>query len=129
MSCVILKTRYFNRWAKKAGLSDKTLSEAVVEMVSGLIDAVLGSGIVKKRIALPGQGKSGSTRTLLATNRGDRWIFVYGFEKNQRSNISDRELEALKMLAVDLLSLSKEQIAAAIDSGALLEVSHETNKN
>ncbi|ALC17032.1 hypothetical protein DSOUD_2268 [Desulfuromonas soudanensis] len=129
MSCMILKTRHFNRWAKKAGLSDKALSEAVVEMVGGLIDAVLGNGIVKKRIALPGQGKRGSTRTLLATNRGDRWIFVYGFEKNQRSNISDRELEALKMLAVDLLSLSKEQIAAAIDSGALLEVLHETNKN
>jgi hypothetical protein len=129
MSCRILKTRHFNRWAKKAGLSDKALSEAVVEMVSGLIDAVLGSGIVKKRIALPGQGKRGSTRTLLATNLGDRWIFVYGFEKNQRSNISDRELEALKMLADDLLSLSKEQIAAAIDSGALLEVLHETTKN
>jgi hypothetical protein len=126
---MILKTRHFNRWAKKAGLSDKALSEAVVEMVSGLIDAVLGSGIVKKRIALPGQGKRGSTRTLLATNLGDRWIFVYGFEKNQRSNISDRELEALKMLAGDLLSLSKEQIAAAIDSGALLEVLHETTKN
>lgn len=129
MSVMILKTRYFSRWAKKAGLSDKALSEAVVEMVSGLIDAVLGSGIVKKRIALPGQGKRGSTRTLLATNRGDRWIFVYGFEKNQRSNISDRELEALQMLAGDLLSLSKEQIVAAVDSGALLEVLHETNKN
>jgi hypothetical protein len=126
---MILKPRHFNRWAKKAGLSDKALSEAVVEMVSGLIDAVLGSGIVKKRIALPGQGKRGSTRTLLATNLGDRWLFVYGFEKNQRSNISDRELEALKMLADDLLSLSKEQIAAVIDSGALLEVLHETTKN
>jgi hypothetical protein len=40
-------------------------------MANGLIDADLGGGIVKKRIALPGQGKRGSTRTLLATNRND----------------------------------------------------------
>lgn len=91
-----------------------------------MVDAELGSGIVKKRVALPGHGKRGSTRTLLATNRNDRWIFVYGFEKNERSNISDKELEALKNLADDLLSLTKSQIALAVEEGALLEVQHET---
>ena len=106
MSCIVLQTRYFKRWAKKAGLSDQELSRAVVEMVNGLVDADLGGGIVKKRVALPGQGKRGGTRTLLATNRSDRWIFVFGFEKNDRANISGKELEALKMLAGDLLALS-----------------------
>lgn len=129
MSCIILKTRHFHRWARKAGLSDKALSDAVIEMVNGLIDADLGGGIVKKRVALPGHGKRGSTRTLLATNRDDRWIFVFGFEKNERTNISNRELEALKLLAGDLLSLSAEQVAAAVDSGHLLEVSNETRQN
>ena len=74
----------------------------------GLIDADLGGGVYKKRIAQPGRGKSGSSRTLLASNRQDRWIFVFGFEKNDRANVSDRELEALKMLAADLLGLTDD---------------------
>lgn len=99
MTWIVLKTRHFHRWARKSGLTDNALSDAVIEMVNGLIDADLGGGIVKKRVALPGHGKRGSTRTLLATNCDDRWIFVFGFEKNKRANISDRELEALKLLA------------------------------
>jgi len=125
---MIMKTRHFHRWAKKAGLLDKALLAAVSEMIKGLIDADLGGGILKKRIALPGQGKSGSTRTLLATNRNDRWIFVLGFEKNERANISAKELEALKMLAGDLLALSAVQINEALDNGALLEVLDEKSK-
>jgi hypothetical protein len=117
-----MKTRYFHRWAKKAGLLDKALLSAVSEMIKGLFDADLGGGVLKKRVALPGKGKSGGTRTLLATNRNDRWIFVSGFEKNERANISTKELEALKMLTEDLLALSPAQINEALDSGALLEV-------
>lgn len=122
MKCVVMKTRHFHRWAKKAGLLDNALLFAVSEMIKGLIDADLGGGVLKKRVALPGKGKSGGTRTLLATNRSDRWIFVSGFEKNERANISTKELEALKMLAGDLLALSPAQINEALDSGALLEV-------
>ena len=129
MSCMMLKTRHFHRWAKKAGLSDRALFHAVIEMTNGLIDADLGGGIVKKRVALPGQGKRGSTRTLLATNRNDRWIFVFGFEKNDRANVTNKELEALKLLAGDLLSLSMVQIAEAVNSGHLLEVTHETRES
>lgn len=126
MSCMLLKTRHFHRWARKAGLSDRALFHAFIEMSNGLIDADLGGGVVKKRVALPGQGKRGSTRTLLATNRDDRWIFVFGFEKHDRGNVSVKELEALKLLARDLLALTAAQIAEALDSGNLLEVSHET---
>ena len=129
MLCLVLKTRQFYRWANKIGLTDKALNHAVSEMISGLIDADLGGGLVKKRIALPGQGKRGGTRTLLATNREDRWIFIFGFEKNIRANISDKELEALKLLSGDLLGLSATQIAEAVDRGYLLEVSDETRKN
>lgn len=122
---MILKTRYFHRWAKKVGLSDRALSHAVIEITNGMIDADLGGGIIKKRVALPGHGKRGSTRTLLATNRNERWIFVFGFEKNDRANVSEKELEALKLLAGDLLALSPEQIADAVNSGHLLEVANE----
>jgi hypothetical protein len=123
---MIYKTRHFNRWARKADLPDQALYRAVLEIRQGLVDADLGGGIIKKRIALPGHGKRGSTRTLLATNSNDRWVFVFGFEKNERANISDNELEALKLLADDLLALTETQISEAISKGSLLEVKYET---
>ena len=98
---------------------------AVLEIQIGLLDADLGGGIVKKRIALPGRGKRSSTRTLLATNLDDRWFFVFGFEKNERENISENELATLIKLVKDLLSLTAAQIAVAIGEGSLLEVEHE----
>jgi len=119
---MIYKTYHFNRWAGKTSLSDDLLRRAVVEMTNGLIDADLGGGVFKKRIALPGRGKSGSARTLLATNRDDRWIFILGYEKNERANISDKERDALRMIAKDLLGLSAEQLQKMVNEGALLEV-------
>ena len=123
---MIYKTKHFTRWARKAGLNDSLLETAVFEIQSGLLEADLGGGIVKKRIALPGKGKRGSTRTLLATNRDDRWFFVFGFEKNERENISENELATLKMLAKDLLGLTAVQLAVTIVEGFLVEVEHET---
>jgi hypothetical protein len=120
---MIFKTRHFSRWSRKTSLSDEMLHRAVTEMAQGLIDADLGGGLFKKRIALPGRGKSGSVRTLLASNRGDRWIFIVGFEKNERANISDKELDALKMVAKDLLILTREQLQCAVADGTLQELS------
>jgi len=122
---MIFKTRNFARWAQKTGLNDLLLKAAVSEIQRGLLEADLGGGIVKKRIALPGRGKRGSTRTLLATNRNDRWFFVFGFEKNERVDISENELESLKKVAKDLLGLTAAQIAVALGEGSLVEVEHE----
>lgn len=105
---------------------DMTLCEAVKEMANGLIDADLGGGVVKKRVALPGRGKSGGARTLVATNRGNRWFFVFGFEKNVRSNINDGELEALQSLAADLLSKTADQLDLAVAEGTLQEICHDS---
>lgn len=77
----VFKIREFNRWMRKTSLTDEALCMAVAEMAAGLVDADLGGGVVKKRVALPGKGKSGGVRTLIATNRGNRWFFVFGFEK------------------------------------------------
>lgn len=84
----VFKTRHFARWMRKTELTDSALCAAVSEMAAGLIDADLGGGVLKKRVALPGRGKSGSARTLVATNKGVRWFFVFGFEKNERASIS-----------------------------------------
>jgi hypothetical protein len=118
-------TRPFGRWLSKTDLSIDALCNAIQEMERGLIDANLGGGLVKKRVALPGRGKSGSTRTLVATNQLDRWFFIFGFEKNDRENINAKELKALKTLAADLLRLSSAQIATAITAKALQEICHE----
>jgi hypothetical protein len=120
----VFKTRYFSRWMRKSDLTDVALCAAVVEMAAGLIDADLGGGIVKKRVALPGRGKSGSTRTLIATNKGNRWFFVFGFEKNDRSNVDDKELEALQKLATVLLRFDVKQLEANIESQELKEICH-----
>lgn len=118
----IFKTRYFQRWMRKTELTDQALHKAVDEMVQGLIDADLGGGIVKKRVGLAGRGKSGGVRTLLATNRSGRWFFVFGFEKNDRANINDQELEALQTLAADLLQRTELQLDAAVSDGSLVEM-------
>jgi len=78
--------------------------------------------VLKKRVGVEGRGKSGGARVVLVTNRGDRWFFMFGFLKNQRANISPRELEALRELASDLLDLNERQIDAQINCGALEEI-------
>ena len=118
----IYKSRWFDRWARKQGLTTPSLCTAVREMAAGLFDADLGGGLLKKRIGRPGQGKSGGFRTLVASNRGNRWIFVFGFPKNERSNIDKDEEEALKKLATHLLSLTAQAIGKAQRDGELFEV-------
>ena len=121
----VFETKSFARWARKAGLREAALCGAVQEIADGSIDADLGGGVLKKRIALPGMGKSGGTRTLVATNKGSRWYFVFGFEKNERDNIESDELAALKRLAADLLKLADNQLDTAINAGALTEICHD----
>ena len=118
----VYKTRWFDRWARKEGLAASSLCAAVQEMLQGLVDADLGGGLVKKRIGRPGQGKSGGYRTLVATNKGNRWIFVFGFPKSERSNIDKDEAEALKKLAEHLLSLTTQALDKAKRAGELMEV-------
>ena len=116
------KTRYFQRWMRKTELTDAALSKAIEEMACGLIDADLGGGVVKKRIGLAGRGKSGGARTLIATNKGDRWFFMLGFEKNELDNISERELRTLQDYAADWLNRTATQLNDAVANGALLEI-------
>jgi hypothetical protein len=122
----VFKTRYFSRWMRRTELTDAALCAAVSEMAEGLIDADLGGGVVKKRVALPGRGKSGSARTLIATNRASRWFFVFGFEKNERANVSAKEVEAVQRIAADLFRLSSSELDAHVASEALKEICHDS---
>ena len=91
-------------------------------MEKGLIDADLGGGIYKQRIARSGQGKSGGYRSIIIFRTGDKAFFVYGFAKNDRDNISQVEKETLKELAKELLNYSEEILNMVIKEGGLIEV-------
>jgi len=80
---------------------------------------------VKKRVALPGQGKRGGARTLVATRKASGWFFVFGFEKNEKANVTPTELEALQILARSLLSLTPSQLLHAVKDGTLQEICHD----
>ena len=121
----VFKTRHFSRWMRKTQLLDAGLCEAVSEMTQGLVDADLGGSVVKKRVALPGRGKSGGARTLVATNKVDRWFFLFGFGKSERPNVSAKELQAVQAVAADLLKLASKELDALIGTGALQEICHD----
>jgi len=117
----LFKTRWFHRWAAKEGLSDVALRGAASELAQGLADA-LGGYVYKKRIALPGRGKRGGARTLIAYRSGNTAFFMYGFPKNERANIEHDELKALRLLAKELLGYGPQQLTKAIEAGELIEV-------
>ena len=123
----VFKTRVFDRWAVKAGVTDTALLKAVSVIERGLIDADLGSNLFKQRVALPGRGKSGSTRTLLATRFAGTLYFLFGFEKKDRDNITQRELGIYQSLASTLVVFANDQIEAALKANELMEVQHEPN--
>jgi hypothetical protein len=124
----VFKTRTFTRSMKKTGLTDTALCIAVREMCVGLIDADLGGGIVKKRVALPGYGKRGGARTIVATKMVGRWFFLFGFSKNERSNIDKDELRALQEVAAELLGFDDQQLTTALNAGEIVEICNEDNK-
>ena len=118
----IFQNKAFIRFAKKAGIGDAVLCEAIRDAERGLIAADLGGGVIKQRIARPGQGKSGGFRTLIVFRAGARAFFVHGFAKNEKDNIGQDELVALKKLATALLGYDDKAIARVIASGTLTEV-------
>lgn len=91
-------------------------------MVQGLVDADLGGHLVKKRIALPGQGKRGGVRAIVATRMAGRWFFLYGFGKSDRANIDNHELKVLQEMAKELLDLDDRQLQVALGAGEIVEV-------
>jgi hypothetical protein len=108
-----------------AELTDAVLCRAIREMEQGLIDADLGGGLVKKRVALPGRGKRGGARTILATNKEDRWFFLFGFEKNEMESIEPVDLRNLKNYGQVLLRLSQIEMDYYLSEDALKEICHD----
>ncbi|MGB5733044.1 MAG: type II toxin-antitoxin system RelE/ParE family toxin [Thiohalocapsa sp.] len=121
----IFKNAWFARFARKQKIRDGMLREAILRAEQGLIDADLGSGVIKQRVARPGQGRSGGYRTLILYRQTHRAFFVYGFAKSQQANISGGEEIAFKKAARHVLELTDEQLSALIQTGQFSEVEHD----
>ncbi|MDB5960883.1 MAG: hypothetical protein JWP59_2177 [Massilia sp.] len=121
----VFKTKTFARWAKKV-IADDLLCRAAHEIERGEYEADLGQGVCKKRIALPGQGKSGSTRSLVAKQHDCAIFFLAGREKSEPgSDFSPNEVEAAKLVGRSLQAATFEKIALLKSDGVLLEICHE----
>jgi len=118
----IFKTRWFTRFARKEQISDKVLMNAIREIEQGLTDGELGTELIKKRIARAGEGKRGGYRTIIAYRAGSLSIFLYGFPKNVKSNLSQVELDVYRRLAHIYLGFSNKDLANAQQEGEVEEI-------
>lgn len=118
----VFKYYRFSRFAHKENISDSMLSNAITRAENGQIDADLGGGVIKQRIARQGQGKRGGYRTLILYRSSERAFFIHGFAKSGQDNINDEELAYLKKLAAVMLSLPEEQLKKLLEDGAYAEV-------
>lgn len=118
----VYNAKTFAHFARKAGIADAQLMSAATEVIEGRFDADLGGGVFKQRVARVGGGKSGGFRTLIAFRLGASCFFVYGFAKNEMTNVTKKELEALQASAFALLSYDEHALALAVVQGELVEV-------
>ena len=121
----IFKTKWLRRYARRERIADDSLREAISRAERGLVDADLGGGVIKQRVARAGQGRSGGYRMLVAYRAGDRAVFLYGFAKGERENIDPDELLTLREIGAEWLAADDEQIARALQEDALQELTHE----
>ena len=118
----VFATKAFNRFARSERISHDKLCEAVDRASRGVVDANLGGGLVKQRVARPGQGRSGGYRTVIALRHLNRAVFLYGFAKSERDNISAADLARLKKLAALFLDASSDDLDGWCERGELEEV-------
>jgi hypothetical protein len=118
----IFKNKAFTRFARKSGIDDHSLCKAVRDAEQGLLDADLGGGVIKQRVARSGGGKSGGFRTLILFRIGTLAFFVHGYAKNERDNIDDDELAALRKLAAVMLNYDDAALCSAQKNKTLIEV-------
>lgn len=106
----ILLTRWFDRFARKEGLSTDRMVEAIDRASRGLVDADLGHGLIKQRIARAGKGRSSGYRVVIVYRMDDRAIFLFGFAKSEQADLSPREFAALRDAAADYLRMNDTEL-------------------
>lgn len=120
----LFKTKWFARFARKEGIEDRRLVDAVREMEGGLIDADYGGGLIKKRVARDGGGKSGGYRSIIAYRSETRCVFMFCFAKKDKENLTREEEREYKDAASLYLGLSDAHIETALQHGKMEEVEY-----
>jgi hypothetical protein len=122
----VFKNKWFARWVRTENVPDYILLRAAEEIVAGQVEADLGGCLFKKRLARAGSGKSSGYRVVIGYKKpnSDRIVFLYAFAKNARANISDKEREALSLVAEAFVSATDEQLDLLLQEGSIVEVQH-----
>ena len=118
----IFKVKAFARFTRRERITDASLCEAIAQAERGLVDADLGGGLIKLRVARPGQGKRGGYRMLIAFRSKLRAVFLFGFAKSELDNIDDDQLATLRETSALWLAANAQKIDRAIKDGLLIEV-------
>ena len=118
----VFKTRWFARFARQERIADSSLREAIERAERGLIDADLGGGLIKQRVARSGKGKSGGYRTIIAYRARKRAVFLFGFAKSERENIATNELVSFRRVAEYWLSDDAGRIRRGLEDESIQEV-------
>ena len=118
----IFKSKWFAKFARKEGISDEKLIQAVKDVDAGNIDADYGGGVIKQRIARPKEGKSGGYRSVILYRQGEKAFFVYGFAKNVMENIDKADVQGFKKLANVMLSATERQVEIMLEKGEIEEI-------
>ena len=118
----IYKLKVFARFARSEKIDDATLAEAVERAGGGQVDADLGGGLIKQRVARKGQGRRGGYRVLIAFRSGDFAVLLFGFAKSAEDNLDDRQLAVLRRVAAAWLAADASVVQEAVEDGELLEV-------
>jgi hypothetical protein len=118
----IFKNTVFHEWAIEQKLEDSVLIKIAEEVEQDLYEANLGGGVYKKRAPIAGRGKRGGARVIIAFKLNKITLFMYGFTKKEKDNVTMKEKEALKALAKTYFGYSEEQLEKAVKSGKLIEI-------
>lgn len=118
----VFKTKTFDRWAKKI-VDDSALCTAAREIEAGNFEADLGGGVCKKRVPIPGLGKSGSLRTLVAKKHKDAIIFITGREKSDPGpDFTAAEETSAKIISKSFDKADTKKLNQMVGDGTLKEI-------
>ena len=120
----IFLTTWFERFAKQQGIEDSDLYDAVARANRGLVDADLGGGVIKQRVARRNEGRSGGFRSIILFRSGDNAFFVYGFAKSHRSNLRPDELKGFRSLADEMFGYDEADLAKVLGCKKWREMKH-----
>jgi hypothetical protein len=124
----IFKTKEFARLARRAGVDDLTLAEAIFRANRGLVDAAIGKFLIKQRVARRHEGRSGGFRAVVFYRQRDLALFPHLFAKNERANLTAAEVAAYRDFAKHLATLTAEQIKRLVEQGKWIEIDNEEDE-